>query len=374
MEVRLAVLPGDGVGPEVTEAAVRVLDAVLAAEGRRLVTDVHPMGWTAVRQTGRPLPDETLEACLRADAVFLGAVGHPDADGAPHAQRPETGLLALRKKLGCWANLRPLRVPPSLVQASAGRPERVGGTDLVILRELAGGLYYGEPRGTEGDRAWNTMVYSEGEVRRIAELACDLAAARSGRVTSVDKANVLEVSRLWRRVTQEVVDARADVQLDHMLVDRAAMEIVLNPKQFDVLLTENLFGDILSDEASVLAGSLGVLGSASLGGRKDLYEPVHGSAPDIAGRGVANPLGSLASIALMLRHTLGLPRAAERLEIALDRTLEAGIRTPDLRRAGPEEPVGTQAFTEAVLERLDGSYAGSADANDALTDWAGGVE
>jgi len=361
MEVRLAVLPGDGVGPEVTDAAVRVLEAVLDAEGRSLVVDEHLMGWTAVQQTGLPLPAETLEACLQADAVFLGAVGHPDAADAPHEQRPETGLLALRKELGCWANLRPLRVPPSLVEASAGRPERVGGTDLLILRELAGGLYYGEPRGVDGDRAWNTMVYSEGEVRRIAELACDLASGRTGRVTSVDKANVLEVSRLWRRVTQEVADARGDVQVSHMLVDRAAMEIVLNPRQFDVLLTENLFGDILSDEAAVLAGSLGVLGSASLGGRKDLYEPVHGSAPDIAGRGIANPLGSLASMALMLRYTLDLPGAAERLESALDGTLSAGVRTPDLRRAGPEEPVGTEAFTEAVLGRLETSYAMPAD-------------
>jgi 3-isopropylmalate dehydrogenase len=214
------------------------------------------------------------------------------------------------------------------------------------------------------------MVYSEPEVRRIAELACDLAAARRGRVTSVDKANVLDVSRLWRRVTQEVADARRDdVELDHMLVDRAAMEIVLNPKQFDILLTENLFGDILSDEAAVLAGSLGALGSASLGGRKDLYEPVHGSAPDIAGRGVANPLGSLASMALMLRYTLDLPAAAERLETALDETLSAGIRTRDLRHAGPEEPVGTEEFTDAVLERLASKGGVPADA----TSGAGGT-
>lgn len=370
IEVRLAVLPGDGVGPEVTRAAVRVLETVLASEGRTLVADEHPMGWTAVQQTGRPLPDETLEACLEADAVFLGAVGHPDADGAPQERRPETGLLALRSGLGCWANLRPLKVAPSLVEASAGRPERVSGTDLVILRELAGGLYYGEPRGDDGHRAWNTMVYSEPEVRRIAELACDLAAVRRGRVTSVDKANVLDVSRLWRRVTQEVADARADVELDHMLVDRAAMEIVLNPRQFDVLLTGNLFGDILSDVAAVLGGSLGVLGSASLGGRKDLYEPVHGSAPDIAGQGIANPLGSLASMALMLRHTLGLPGAAERLEAALDETLSAGIRTRDLRHAGPEEPVGTEEFTDAVLERLESRDVVPADA----TSGAGGTE
>jgi 3-isopropylmalate dehydrogenase len=261
-------------------------------------------------------------------------------------------------------------VAPSLVQASAGRPERVAGTDLIILRELAGGLYYGEPRGDDGDRAWNTMVYSEPEVRRIAELACDLAVARRGRVTSVDKANVLDVSRLWRRVTQEVADARGDeVVLDHMLVDRAAMEIVLNPKQFDILLTENLFGDILSDEAAVLAGSLGVLGSASLGGRKDLYEPVHGSAPDIAGQGVANPMGSLASMALMLRYTLDLPDAADRLEAALDETLSAGIRTRDLKHAGPEQPVGTEEFTDAVLERLASNAGVPADA----TSSAGGA-
>ena len=351
--LHVAVLGGDGVGPEVTAAAMQVLRVAVRDAGVALELNEQPVGWTAVVQEGSPLPEATLSACLAADAVFLGAVGHPDAADQPRERLPETGLLALRKALDCWANLRPVRVPPALVDASALRPERVRGTDVMILRELGGGLYYGEPRGDEGGRAFNTMVYSEDEVLRMARLALALARGRRGRVTSVDKANVLEVSRLWRRVVKETAAEEGEgIEVDHMLVDRAAMELVLNPTRFDVLLTENLFGDILSDQAGALVGSLGALGSASLGDGTDLYEPVHGSAPDIAGRGVANPLGAIDSVALMLRHTFRMEDAARRIERAYEAVLADGIRTVDLRLAG-KEPVGTSAFTGAVLERLE---------------------
>lgn len=358
-ELKIAVLGGDGVGPEVTAAAMQVLEAAVREEGLTLRLDERPVGWAAVFQEGNPLPEATLRACMDADAVFLGAVGHPDAAGQPREKLPETGLLALRKALDCWANLRPVRVPASLLGVSALRPERVRGTDVMILRELGGGLYYGEPRKDEGTRAYNTMAYTDHEVRRMTRLALRLARGRKGRVTSVDKANVLEVSRLWRRVVdQTVADEGEGVQVGHMLVDRAAMELVLNPTQFDVLLTENLFGDILSDQAGALVGSLGALGSASLGDGTDLYEPVHGSAPDIAGKGVANPLGALASVALMLRYTFHLEAAARRVEQAYEGALADGVRTVDLREPGVE-PVGTSAFTDAVLERLEAAAAGA---------------
>ena len=354
-ELRIAVLGGDGIGPEVTSAAIQVLEAAVRDDGVKLVRDERPVGWTAVLQTGSPLPKETLDACVAADAVFLGAVGHPDASGQPREKLPETGLLALRKALECWANLRPVRVPPSLVGVSALRAERVRGTDVMILRELGGGLYYGEPRADEGKRAYNTMVYSDLEVRRMARLALTLARGRRGRVTSVDKANVLEVSRLWRRVVDETAaEAGEGIEVDHMLVDRAAMELVLNPTRFDVLLTENLFGDILSDQAGALVGSLGALGSASLGDGTDLYEPVHGSAPDIAGKGIANPLGAIDSVALMLRHTFHMDDAARRVEYAYGAALADGVRTGDLAEPGQRKGSTTE-FTEAVLERLQAS-------------------
>ncbi len=352
-ELKVAVLAGDGVGPEVTAGAMQVLEAAVKAEGIALRLTERPVGWCAVVAEGSPLPDATLRACLAADAVFLGAVGHPDAAGQPREKLPETGLLKLRKALDCWANLRPVKVPPSLVGMSTLRPERVRGTDIMILRELGGGLYYGEPRGEEKGKAWNTMVYTEDEVRRIAQLGLSLARGRRGRVVSVDKANVLEVSRLWRRVVDETTAEEGEgVEVTHMLVDRAAMELVLNPTQFDVMLTENLFGDILSDQGGALVGSLGALGSASLGDGTDLYEPVHGSAPDIAGKGIANPLGAIASVAMMLRHTFRMENAAQKIESAYEAVLADGIRTVDLKEPG-HEPVGTTAFTDAVLQRLE---------------------
>jgi 3-isopropylmalate dehydrogenase len=354
----VAVLGGDGIGPEVTSAAMQVLEAAVREEGVSLRLNERLVGWTAVLEEGAPLPESTLRACLAADAVFLGAVGHPDAAGQPKEKLPETGLLALRKALDCWANLRPVQVPAALENVSALRAERVRGTDVMILRELGGGLYYGEPRSEGKDRALNTMVYSDHEVRRLTRLAIALARGRRGRITSVDKANVLEVSRLWRRVVNETIaEEGRGIELDHMLVDRAAMELVLNPTRFDVLLTENLFGDILSDQAGALCGSLGALGSASLGDGTDLYEPVHGSAPDIAGKGIANPLGALASVALMLRHTFRMEAAAKRVEDAYQAALADGIRTVDLQEPGTKS-VGTTGFTEAVLERLEAGDRG----------------
>lgn len=354
--MRLALLPGDGVGPEVVGAAMRVLEAALHTRGLRLEVATRPVGWAAVRARGTPLPDDTLEACLAADAVLLGAVGHPDAGDAPPARRPEAGLLTLRRALGCWANLRPARVTDALLAASALRPERVRGTDLLVVRELGGGLYYGEPRDDDGDQAWNTLTYTAAEVRRIADLAFRLAARRRGRVTSIDKANVLETSRLWRRVVEEVSRAHPGVGLDHMYVDRAAMELTLHPTRFDVVLTSNLFGDILSDQAAGLVGSLGTLGSASLGGGTDLYEPVHGSAPEIAGTGRANPMGALASVSLMLRTTFDLADLADEIDAAVDACLHRGIRTDDLAAVGAPDappPVGTDDFADAVVDRLN---------------------
>lgn len=354
--LKVAVLPGDGIGPEVTTAALDVVRAALEGSGSSLEATVHPVGWAGVRAEGSPLPAGTLEAALAADAVFLGAVGDPEADRAPRELRPETGLLALRRELRCWANLRPARLPDALLDASALRPERARGTDVLIVRELGGGLYYGEPRGEAGGRAWNTLPYHEDEVRRLARMAFGFARARRGRVTSVDKANVLEVSRLWRRVVDEVAEEEgAGVETEHMLVDRAAMELVLHPGRFDVLLTENLFGDILSDQAGAIVGSLGALGSASLGDGPGLYEPVHGSAPEIAGKGIANPLGAILSGAMMLRHSFGLEAEAARIEGACDAVLAAGTRTADLRQPG-REPVSTRDFAEAVTAALASSH------------------
>ncbi len=350
----IAVLPGDGVGPEVSNAALAVLEAVRERFGIALETTTHLGGWTAVVETGSPLPDATLEACRSADAVFLGAVGHPDADGEPPERRPETGLLALRRQLGCFANLRPARLYPALRDQSPLRASRVVGTDFLLVRELAGGLYYGEPRGWNRDegRAVNTLVYSRPEIERIARTAFELARGRRKHVVSIDKANVLDVSRLWRSVVSEVAGEYPDVRLDHMLVDRAAMELVIRPSAWDVWLTPNLFGDILSDEAGAVVGSLGLLGSASLGDGIDLYEPVHGSAPDIAGQDRANPVGAIVSVALMLRHTFERTDAADAVDGAVERVLDDGLRTPDLLDGGETRSVGTRAFAEAVADAV----------------------
>jgi 3-isopropylmalate dehydrogenase len=354
MQLRIAVLPGDGIGPEVTAGAVRVLETVAARFGHELLQDERPVGWAAARGTGDPLPGATLDACLAADAVLLGAVGHRDAERLPPERRPEAGLLRLRRALGCYANLRPAVIPAAVAASSPLRPERVRGTDLLIVRELASGIYYGaaeEGGSGEEEYAANTMRYAAGEIRRIAEVAFALARGRRGEVTSVDKANVLAVSRLWRRVVTEVAAEHADVRCRHLLVDRAAMDLVLEPTRFDVLLTANLFGDILSDEAAAVVGSIGLLPSASLGAHRNLYEPVHGSAPEIAGKDIANPIGAILSVALMLRHSFGLNGEAEAIERAVEAALAAGLRTPDLAASG-SRVVGTRDMAAAVAAYL----------------------
>ena len=349
MRWRLAVLPGDGVGPEVAEAALQVLHATAERFDHELVVDLNDVGWSAFEKCGMPLPEETLTACREADAVLLGAVGDPRSEGVAIELRPEAALLALRRELGCFANLRPVQLSPALSAASPLRPEIVDGTDLLIVRELAGGLYYGEPRGPaeDGQAAVDTMTYHRDEVARIAKVAFEAARGRRRRVLSIDKANVLYCSRLWRQVVDEVAKGYPDVACDHMLVDRAAMELVLNPSRFDVILTANLFGDILSDEAAAVVGSIGLLASASVGGRGGIFEPIHGSAPDIAGAGIANPLAMILSAAMLLRHTYSLEAEPNAIESAVQRVLNSGLRTADLAREG-EATVGTAQMGAAV--------------------------
>ena len=307
---KIVVLAGDGIGPEIVEQAVRVLSTTGQCYGHRFEFENQLVGGAAIDATGNPLPEETLAACRAADAVLLGAVGGPKWDDPQAKTRPEQGLLALRQELGLYANLRPVRVYPGLGGMSPLRPELLEGVDLVVVRELTGGLYFGRPQFREQvdgvTRAVDTLEYKDFEIRRVVNLACELARGRRGLVTSVDKANVLESSRLWRQVATEVAGAHPDIKLEHQLVDSAAMRLVSQPSGFDVVVTENMFGDILTDEAGVLSGSLGVLPSASLGeGTRGLFEPIHGSAPDIAGKGVANPLGTILSAAMLLRHSLG---------------------------------------------------------------------
>ena len=354
----IAVLPGDGIGPEVIAQAERVLRAVAERFGIRLGLEQHPMGGAGVRSAGDPFPAATRDAVARADAVLLGAVGDPSLDAAPRPLKPETGLLALRAHLAVYANLRPVAVHPALAHRSPLKPDRLAAVDLMIVRELTGGLYYGEPRGRDGTRAVNTLTYSEAEIVRVARVAFELARQRRGHVTSVDKANVLEVSQLWRETVTRLSAEYPDVQLEHLYVDTAAMRLVAEPRAFDVLLTENLFGDILSDEAAVLAGSLGLLPSASLGAGPGLFEPVHGSAPTLAGRDVANPLGAIASVALLLRHGLGLPAAADAVDDAIATALSAGARTEDL--AGPGEAVlGTREMGALIADLVENAESGA---------------
>ncbi|MEC9298347.1 MAG: 3-isopropylmalate dehydrogenase [Gemmatimonadota bacterium] len=362
MKWRLAVLGGDGVGPEVTEASLEVLRATAERFGHELTADLKEVGFAAYEQFGTPLPEDTLAACRSADAVLLGAVGDPRSEGVPVELRPEAALLALRKEMGCYANLRPVRLLPALASASPLRPEIVDGTDLVIVRELAGGLYYGEPRGPveDGRAAVDTMKYHQNEVVRIAKMAFETARGRRKSVLSVDKANVLHSSRLWRRVVDEVAEEYPDVECDHMLVDRAAMELLLNPSTFDVILTPNLFGDVLSDEAAAVVGSIGLLASASIGSGSGIFEPIHGSAPDIAGTGTANPLAIILSAALLLRHVYSLDEESAAIESAVEQVLEDGLRTRDLARNG-EGTVGTAEVGAAVAAKIANMEA-SADA------------
>jgi 3-isopropylmalate dehydrogenase len=358
----IAVLPGDGVGPEVVAAALAVLDEAAALYGFRVTRDHHLIGGASIDAGGSALTDDVLSACRAADAVLLGAVGGPRWDDSRAAVRPEQGLLGLRKGLGLYANLRPVHVIDALAQFSTLREEVIVGADFVTVRELTGGLYFGQPQGRSGEppqrSAVDTCSYTEAEVERVARVAFELARQRRRRVCSVDKQNVLATSRLWREVVSEVGLDYPDVTLTHQLVDSCAMQLVRDPRQFDVLLTENLFGDILSDEAAMIAGSMGMLPSASLGDsltsggrRPGLYEPVHGSAPDIAGQGVVNPIAAILSVALMLRISLDEPAAAEGIEKAVDDAIELGARTRDLDADG-DRALGTRAMTERILELL----------------------
>ena len=352
MLLKILVLAGDGVGAEVTCAAVEVLQAVAKKFGHSLDLSEGLIGGVAIRKTGLPLPDDTLNKAMAADATLLGAVGSPEFDNAPPEKRPEKGLLGIRKALGLYANLRPVKMWPSLVDSSPLKNEIVTGTDLIIVRELTGGLYYGQPRGVFEDYAVNTMQYTRAEIERIARKAFQLARGRRQKVTSVDKSNVIENSQLWRRVVTEVARDYPDIQLDHLLVDNCAMQLVLNPRRFDVVLTENMFGDILSDEGAVLAGSIGMLPSASLGESKGLYEPVHGSAPDIAGQNKANPLGTIGSAAAMLDYTFGLAEEARAVENAIGKVLESGRVTADLKPKG--QPATTAEVARAVCAAITG--------------------
>lgn len=353
MQLRVISLPGDGIGPEVTQQAIRVLEKVASGFGHTLEIKEREVGGAALAKFDDPLPPATVEACLRSQAVLLGAVGSPAFDHHPRERRPEAGLLRLRQELGAYANLRPAVFYPALRDCSPLREEIVKGTDILIVRELLGGLYFGQPRSIEGAaghrEAVNTMRYGEGEVERIARIAFQLASGRRKRLLSVDKANVLECSRLWREVVTRVGSEFPDVKLSHMYVDSAAMTLVLKPAEFDVVLTENMFGDILSDQAGGVVGSLGLLASASIGGPVGLYEPVHGSAPDIAGQGIANPLGAILSVALMLRHTFHLSREAECVEAGVISVLKGGFRTRDLARGG-ERTVSTEAMGAQIAE------------------------
>ena len=350
--MKICVLPGDGIGPEITAEAVRVLKAL----GLKFEMEEALLGGGAVDATGNPYPEATQKLAREADAVLLGAVGGPKWDALPREQRPERGLLGIRKDLNLFANLRPAILYPELANASTLKPEVVAGLDILIIRELTGDIYFGQPRGVReenGERVgFNTMVYSESEIRRIGHVAFQAAQKRNKKLCSVDKMNVLECTQLWRDVMIEIAHDYPDVELSHMLVDNAAMQLVKAPKQFDVMVTGNMFGDILSDEASMLTGSIGMLPSASLDEKnKGLYEPSHGSAPDIAGKGIANPLATILSAAMMLRYTFGLEAEAQRIENAVKKVLAQGYRTGDIYERGTNK-VGTKEMGDAVLAAL----------------------
>ncbi|MDR3543940.1 MAG: 3-isopropylmalate dehydrogenase [Desulfosporosinus sp.] len=347
------VLPGDGIGQEITPEAVKVLQAVLKGCSTSLNFEYGLIGGAAIDEAGKALPDKTLAAAQAADAVLLGSVGGPKWDTLPAPERPELGgLLAIRKALGLFANIRPVKMLPMLVEASTLRSEVVENVDLVVLRELTGGLYFGQKgRTTNPTSAFDTLTYSEEEIRRIVELGFNMALKRRRKLCSVDKANVLETSRFWREITIEIAQNFPEVELTHMYVDNAAMQLVRWPAQFDVIVTENMFGDILTDLASMLTGSIGMISSASLNGTKGLYEPAHGSAPDIAGKNIANPLATILSGALMLRYSFGLESEAQRIEQSVEQVLQEGYRTPDLAKPG-DKVLGTREMGDAVVRAL----------------------
>ena len=356
MLIKITALPGDGIGPEVTAEAVKALEAVAKKFGHDLKIAYEKIGGAAIVETNDPLPSATLQSCFESGAVLLGAVGDPAFDNHPVSARPEAGLLKLRRELGAFANLRPARLYGALADSSPLKPSVIEGTDMLIVRELLGGLYFSEPRGAHENSgvraAFNTMLYSVPEIERIARVAFELARSRRRKVTSVDKANVLEVSQLWRETVTRVARDYSDVALDHQYVDSCAMALVRRPASFDVILTENMFGDILSDEAGAVVGSLGLLASSSIGGRVGLYEPVHGSAPDIAGRGIANPLGAILSAAMMLRHSFQLEQEAASIELAVEQALADGCRTPDLA-ATASQSISTTEMGHQVVRYLN---------------------
>jgi 3-isopropylmalate dehydrogenase len=354
---KIAVLPGDGIGQEVTAEAVRVMRAIAKQSGAGFEFEQGLIGGGAIDAGGHPLPAETLKLCQDAHAILFGAVGGPKWDGLPQESKPERGLLSLRKELDLYANLRPATCFPMLVDASPLKRSVVEGTDIMVIRELTGGLYFGEPRGVEhfadgSARAINTMAYTSREIERVARMGFEVARKRRKRLTSVDKANVLVVSQLWREVVTRVAKDYPDVTLDHVLVDNCAMALVHRPTQFDTIVTENTFGDILSDEAAILAGSMGMLPSASLGGRVGLYEPVHGTAPDIAGQGIANPIAAVLSSAMLMRYSLNMGREADRVDAAVLRVLEQGHRTRDIVGAGGKS-VGTREMGDLIVHELE---------------------
>jgi 3-isopropylmalate dehydrogenase len=351
MKAHIAVLGGDGIGPEVIAEALRVLRAVAVQHQHEFVLQDLPFGGVAIDQFGDGLPEHTIQGCLASDGVLLGAIGGPK--WGPNAPvRPESALLRLRAELGVYANLRPIKVHPTLRAASPIKPEIIDGVNLLFVRELTGGIYFGR-KWREGDRAVDECAYTVGEIERVTRMAGRLAVRRRSKITQIDKSNVLETSRLWRNVSERVIrEEFPSVSIDHMLVDSAAMQLIRNPRDFDVILTENLFGDVLTDEGAMLAGSLGVLPSAALGdGKRGLYEPIHGSAPDIAGKGIANPIGTIMSAAMLLRHSLGLDAEAVAIEKAVGRALDAGARTADIATPG-SKPLSTSEMGDAVLAAL----------------------
>jgi 3-isopropylmalate dehydrogenase len=349
---KIAVIKGDGIGPEIIDEAKKVLDSVAVNSDFELEYNEYLMGGNAYDITGDPLPDETIEGALSCDAILFGAIGGPKWDDLPRDKRPESGLLRLRSELGLFANYRPVKVYDELVDASSLKSEIVSGVDMLVMRELTGGIYFGEPREKGEDSAYNTMIYSKDEIVRIAKEAFESAMKRKRRVCSVDKANVLEVSQFWRDIVQEVAKDYPDVVLSHMYVDNAAMQLVRDPKQFDVILTGNIFGDILSDEASMISGSIGLLPSASIGGKVGLYEPIHGSAPDIAGQGIANPIATISSASMMLRYAFSENEAADKIDRAIEAVLSEGYRTKDISSFGAKEICTTTEMGSIIADKV----------------------
>jgi len=347
---KIGVIKGDGIGPEIVEEAVKVLDAVSVAEGFNLSYEEFLLGGAAIDETGVPLPEETIQGVKKVDAVLFGAIGGYKWDNLERHLRPETGLLGLRKAMGTFANLRPATVYDELINASTLKPEVVRGVDIMVVRELTGGIYFGQPREYGKEKSYNTMVYTREEVMRIAKVAFEIAMKRDKRVCSVDKANVLEVSQFWRDIVEEVAEGYPEVELSHMYVDNAAMQLIRDPRQFDVILTGNIFGDILSDAASMLSGSIGLLPSASTGEGVGLFEPIHGSAPDIAGQGIANPIATIASASMMLRYALGEEKAADRIDAAIKKALAEGYRTGDIAAFDAKEVVSTTEMGSIIAD------------------------